>query len=78
MFYGPSFTFSGKRRVATVGVSVCLGLEFILLINSEIILTRSSPVNVISEMATPVEKLRGACLKRGVCGIKTLGKLVMS
>ena len=27
-------------------------------------------------MAAPVEKLREACLKRGVSGIKTIGKLV--
>jgi Ca2+-binding EF-hand superfamily protein len=25
-------------------------------------------------MATPIEKLREACLKRGVCGIKTIGR----
>jgi SNF family Na+-dependent transporter len=28
-------------------------------------------------MATPIEKLREACLKRGVSGIKTIGKLVI-
>ena len=33
-------------------------------------------VPVLWTMSTPIEKLRQACLKRGVSGIKTIGRYV--